>query len=114
MNDLHCAETWADTVAIVSANGDVDLLTAPQLRDAVMAALEQRPTGLIIDFSEVAFLGSAGMEVLIDTHRGLPPSVRLAVVADGPVTSRPLQIVGLADTLDVVPTRDAALDAVGA
>ena len=114
MNHLQCAETWSGTVAIVSASGDVDLLTAPQLEDAVAAALERRPGNLIIDFSNVGFLGSAGMEVLINTHKSLPPGVRLAVVADGPATSRPLQIIGLADTLDVVPSLDAALAALTA
>ena len=57
-------------------------------------------------------LASAGMQVLVDAQEMLGSSAAFAVVADGPGTSRPLEVIGLTDSLTVVPTLDEALAAV--
>lgn len=98
-------------VAVVAASGDLDMLTAPQLREAVEATLSKSPAGLIVDLTEVDFLGSAGMQVLMEAHNQTDGTeTRFAVVADGPATSRPLKITGIADTIDLFTSLDAALD----
>ena len=98
-------------VAVVAASGDLDMLTAPQLRDAVEAALSKTPAGLIVDLTKVEFLGSAGMQVLMETHNQTDSTnTRFAVVADGPATSRPLKITGIADLIDLFSSLDVALD----
>jgi anti-sigma B factor antagonist len=104
----HC-EQWVGQVAIVTATGALDLLTSPQLRDAVQAALRKKPAGLIIDLLQLDFLGSAGMQVLVDTHNQITPGTRFAVVADGPATSRALKITGITDIIDLFSTLDVAL-----
>lgn len=96
-------------VVVVAAVGAVDMLTAPQLQEAVNAALTRKPAGLIIDLTEVDFMGSAGMQVLMVTRNQLDKATRLAVVADGPATSRPLKITGVADYIDLFSTLDVAV-----
>jgi anti-sigma B factor antagonist len=105
-------ETRHDTIEIVSAHGEVDLLTAPELERYIEIALDKQPSAIIIDLTDVEFLASYGMSVLVQTKERLPKTTRLAVVADGPATSRPLTVVGLAEMLTVCATIDAALDAV--
>jgi anti-sigma B factor antagonist len=106
-----CTERWVERVAIVTASGELDMLTAPQLRDAVQSALSNKPAGLIIDLAQVDFLGSAGMQVLMEAHNQTSGTeTRFAVVADGPATSRPLKITGIADLIDVFSTLDVALE----
>ncbi len=109
MNGPLCTENWVGRVAIVAASGDVDMLTAPQLREAIDAALGQQPEGLIVDLSAVDFLGSAGMQVLMEAHNKTGDTVRFAVVADGPATSRPLKITGIADLIAMHASLDDAL-----
>ena len=109
MDGQLCTEKWVGRVAVVAASGDVDMLTAPQLRDAVVAALGKDPSGLIVDLSEVNFLGSAGMQVLMEAHNQTGESVRFAVVADGPATSRPLKITGIADLIAMYASLEDAL-----
>lgn len=89
--------------------GVVDMLTAPQVEGAISAALEKSPAGLIINLSDVEFLASAGMGILVAAHDLAAPEVKFAVVADGPVTSRPLKLVGIADIVNLYPTLDEAL-----
>ncbi len=103
------SERQVDGVAVVSAVGAVDMLTAPQLQEVVNAVADRRPAGLILDMTEVDFLGSAGMQVLVLTHKRLSGRTRFAVVADGPATSRPLKITGLTDYVELFSTLDVAL-----
>ena len=103
------AEEWLGSVVVVRASGAIDMLTAPQLAEAIRVALSKGPTGLVVDLTDVEFLASAGMQVLVAAHSTATPAARFAVVADGPATSRPLKIMGLADLLGVYPTLDSAI-----
>lgn len=103
------SEEWVGRVAVLSVSGVVDMLTAPQLEEAITASLSKTPTALVVDLTDVEFLASAGMGVLVGAHDQLPENVKFAVVADGPVTSRPLRLVGIADIIDLFQTRDEAL-----
>jgi anti-anti-sigma factor len=106
-----CTENWVGQVAIVAASGELDMLTAPQLRDAVQSALGKNPAGLIVDLTQVDFLGSAGMQVLMEAHNQTGgANTRFAVVADGPATSRPLKITGIADLIDLFSSLDTAVE----
>lgn len=107
-------EKWFDRVAVVSATGTVDMLTSPKLEERISAALVQKPAALVVDLTGVEFLASAGMSVLIAASQQVPDGVRFAVVADGPVTGRPLKLVGVADIVDVYPTLDVALEKLAA
>ena len=107
-------QQWVGRVAVVAVSGTVDLLTAPQLEQAIRAALDEKPAGLVIDFSDVEFLASAGMGVLVTVHDEVTPDMRFCVVAEGPSTSRPLKLVGIADLIKLYATRDEALSALSA
>lgn len=95
---------------LLQVSGVVDMVTAPHLRVRVDELLRVAPDALIVDLTDVEFLASAGMEVLLHAAVAVRPGTALAVVADGPVTGRPMRLVGLDEILDVYPTRSAALD----
>jgi anti-sigma B factor antagonist len=101
--------TWVGRVVIVAAKGTIDVLSAPRLTEAVDAALTEEPAGLIIDLSEVDFLASAGMSVLIEAHEKASGSARFGVVATGPVTSRPMRLVGIHEIVRLYETLDDAM-----
>lgn len=94
-------------VTVLAVTGTVDTLTAPVLEDAITRTGGSR--ALVVDLTDVDFLSSVGMGVLAAAHADLMPSVRFAVVADGPATSRPLTLIGLTDLIRVVPALDDAL-----
>ncbi|CKI46193.1 STAS domain-containing protein [Mycolicibacterium smegmatis] len=96
-------------ITVVAVTGTVDMLTAPKLEDAIGSAAKSEPSAVVVDLSAVDFLASAGMGVLVAAHGELAPAVRLVVVADGPATSRPLKLVGIADVVDLFATLDEAL-----
>lgn len=110
-SNCSVAETWVGGVAVVAVSGVVDMLTSPQLEAAIDAALERKPSGIVIDFTDVEFLASAGMGVLVAAHDKAGSEVAFSVVADGPATSRPLKLVGIAEILSLYPSLDEALAA---
>lgn len=100
-----------EKLAILTVRGNIDVLTAPQLSEAVTQAIAGQPRGLIIDLTSTDFLASAGMTALITAHDAIAPTGLFGVVADGPSTSRPLQLMGLDQTLTLYPTLDQAIAA---
>ena len=104
-------ERWDGEIVVVAAVGVVDMLTAPQLEDALRSAVGNKPEGLVVDLTGVDFLASAGMGVLVAAHDSADAGTRFCVVADGPSTSRPLKLVGIADIVPLYATLDEALEA---
>jgi anti-sigma B factor antagonist len=102
-------ERWIDKVVVVAASGVVDMITAPHLEEAIKVALAKSPEGLIVDLTDVEFLASAGMGVLVAAHDAAPEGVGIHIVAEGPATSRPLKLVGIADIVPLHATLDEAL-----
>ncbi|WP_232374812.1 STAS domain-containing protein [Mycolicibacterium mengxianglii] len=106
-------ENWRESTVVVSCAGVIDMLTAPHLDERLTVVLDKKPTALIVDLTDVEFLASHGMNILVMVRRRIGPEVGFAVVADGPATSRPLKLIGLAELVNMCPTLDEAFDKVG-
>lgn len=106
-------EHWWESTVVVSCSGVLDMLTAPHLEQRMDAVLDKQPTALIVDLTDVDFLASHGMNVLVTVHGRIHSEVAFSVVADGPATSRPLTLVGLAGVLNLCSTMDGALQKLG-
>lgn len=110
---LEIAVRSVDAVVVLSVRGDLDLSTTPHLTEAIDVVLAQsRPSALIVDLTEVPFLASVGMTVLVETHGRVAEVAIFAVVAAGPATARPLTLVGLDKTFSIYTDLDAALAAI--
>jgi anti-sigma B factor antagonist len=108
---IATALAYQDGIAVLAVGGDVDLATVPALEAAIDEALVSKPTGLVIDLSEVGFLASAGLQALVATHNNVSESAQFAVVANSAATSRPIQLTGLDQIFELYPTVDEALAA---
>ncbi len=111
------ADTMTTTVAahdgatVLTVAGEVDLATAPALENAIDAILSGKPAALIIDLTAVSFLASAGMATLVAAHQRAGATTAIAVVAEGPATSRQLKMTSLDQVFALHSTLDAALAA---
>ena len=100
-----------DEVTVLTVHGEIDALTAPLLAEAITNGLSGPSTALIVDVSELDFLASAGMTVLLHGNRDAArASKRFGVVAEGPVTARPMKLLGLDTELSIFDSLDAAID----
>ena len=80
---------------VVAVAGEVDLLTADQLRGSLMTVVERYPV-VVVDLAEVQFLSSTGLAALTLAHRvAVASGNQLRLVATDRVTLRPLEITGM-------------------
>jgi anti-sigma B factor antagonist len=90
------------------------LATGPRLRAELAALLERaEPKPVLVDLTEVTFLGSTGIAVLVDAHWqavqvGTP--LKVVVSRDGPV-EQALRTSGVEQHLSVQHDLRSALDA---
>ena len=95
---------------VVIVSGEVDLLTANELLDALTAQVEKHRGRLIVDLDAVRFLSSSGLSALALADRAAREhSVDLRVVATSRVTLRPLQITRMTEQLAVFGSRADAM-----
>lgn len=108
---FQAAVEAAGGTVVVSVVGEVDMLSAPRLEETAQRALADAPPLLVLDLSGVTFLSSAGLSALVRTKTFAGENTEVHIVATGPATLRPLQLMGLDGDLDIYPTRDEALTA---
>ena len=96
---------------VVRLGGELDLYNAAEVRSALADASAQFPERIVVDLSEVEFIDSTALGVLIETRARLVNRDGLLLAAPGLETRRALQISGL-DQLFTV--HDSVPEALGA
>ena len=83
-------------VSHVQVSGDLDMLTAARVRLAIEGACEGTPTRVALDLSELEFIDSHGLELLVTTHRNLTAEGRsLSVTPPSDGARRVFTVTGL-------------------
>jgi anti-sigma B factor antagonist len=104
--DLRTEEGGA---LLFKLRGSLDLATAPTVRAALTEAADAGPHDLIVDLTQLEFLDSTGLGVLIGAHRRAAEhggSFRL-IIGDGAI-ARLLNITGLIGVFGVYRSLDDA------
>jgi anti-anti-sigma factor len=102
-----------DGAAVLRVGGELDLLTVPDLQARVYEAIAATSGAVVADLTEVQFLSSSGLTLLLGLQSDLAARDRplRLVVGGSKAVSRPLLITGLDRLLELHPDLDAALDA---
>ena len=85
---------------VARPDGDVDMAVAPELKDDLLAAVEEHGAGcLVIDLGAVDYIDSSGIELLFRLHRALTAYGADLIVVAPPASSagRLLGLVALSD-----------------
>ncbi len=107
------SERQGAELGTVSLSGEVDIFTAPRFRECLVELLDTGVRRLVVDLSEVTFIDSTALGVLIGAVRRVHGSggSMAVVVATRPV-ERVLGVTGLDRVFAMYPTRAEALDAI--
>lgn len=108
---FNVTSEWTGQTLLLGVSGEVDLLTAPKMEEALTEGLEHEPDTLVIDLLSVSFLSSAGLSTLVRCNQLAGEKTRCRVVAEGAATLRPIELMGLDNELDIYPSRETALAA---
>ena len=104
-------ETFDPSGLVLTVNGELDIATAPTLRARLDTAIEGGTRRLVIDLSAVSFLDSVALATIVHAKQRLAEDGRLAIAVD---PSSYVMLVfesgGLSQVLDLVATRDQAIE----
>jgi anti-sigma B factor antagonist len=96
--------------SVVSVAGEVDVATAPSLRDRLDEASAEGPPLLIVDLLKVTFIDSTALGVLITAHRQAEDAgTGLRLVIAEPRIIKIFEITGLTELFSIRPTRPEAV-----
>lgn len=102
-NDLEISTRREEGWDVVKVAGEVDLATAPRLREALSGLIGEAGSRVVADLRRVSFIDSSGVETLLEAHKELGRAGgRLAVVcARGGPVAKVLGITGLDKVLSL-------------
>lgn len=112
MDSLVCAVDSRSNATVVHVKGELDLASAPQLRQVFVQVLADAPsTHLIVDLSGVSFIDSTGIGVIVGAHRRVTANGGwFSAVVTTPVVRKALQTTGLLRAWRVTGSIDDALE----
>ncbi len=97
---------------VISVSGEVDLFTAPEFKQRVMAPISAGVDNVIVDLTETTFIDSSSLGVLIGAHRRLKArGKRLIVACHDEALVKTFRITGLDGVFQLVDSLEAALGA---
>lgn len=100
--------TTPDGIAIVGAAGDLDMATAPQFEESLVAQAGST-WGVVADLLAVDFADSTGVSALVNAHVACAEhGGHFAIAVTAPRILRVFDITGLCDVLHITDSLEAA------
>jgi anti-sigma B factor antagonist len=95
-SSLEVSTAHTASRVVVTAAGELDLATAPQLREALLRVFEREtPAHLVVDLSGVEYADSTALGVLVGARRRVTASEGRMTVVATPGVQRVMQLTGL-------------------
>ena len=101
--------TLVNGAPVLRVRGDVDLRTSPQLREALLAALQTSAGMLRVDLSQVRYMDSSGIATLVEGMQNcMKKGTRLRLFELSAPVRDVFELARLATVFEIFPTmRDA-------
>jgi len=99
-------------LTIVSIAGEIDVFTTPRLREALHELIESGSLHLVLDFTDVTFLDSTGLGVLVGMFHRLRAREGSMVIAGA--TERIQRVFHITQLTKIFPIHDSLDEALQA
>jgi anti-sigma B factor antagonist len=100
---------------IVAVRGEIDLFTAPELKQKLTDAIEGGKTRIVVDLAQTTFLDSTALGVLIGAVKRLRTrDGALVIINVDQNIAKTFEITGLDQIFTIVGEREAAIAALDA
>lgn len=87
---------------MLSVRGEIDISTAPELRDRLALAVGEEASTVVVDLCEVSFLDSTALGVLVSAMRRLRATGGdLRLVLNGRGIDKIFEVTGLAELFEI-------------
>ena len=103
-------EDLDDRTHIIAVSGEIHVSTAPDFSRLLNDAIGRGKTAVVLDLSDVEFIDSTGLSVLLNGLRRVTRAHgRMALIVTNPTVLRLFQITRLDSTFDIAGSREEAL-----
>jgi len=110
--DLKLGHYSKDGIEVVDIEGEIDIYTAPRLRELLIDLAGKGSCQLVVDLEKVGFLDSTGLGVLVGgLKRVRPHDGSLDLVCTQERILRIFKITGLTKVFGIYQTMDQAIAA---
>jgi anti-sigma B factor antagonist len=110
--DLEVETEKRDRWSVISLRGEIDVYTAPRLRQALIDLVENDEKDILVDMTRVDFLDSTGLGVLVGgLKRVKAKDGSLEIVATEDKILKIFEITGLSKVFPIHESVDAAVSA---
>lgn len=110
--ELSLATRVVSSHTVLEVGGEVDVYTAPKLRERITELLDGGVGAVVIDLGKVDFMDSTGLGVLVGGHRKARAiGASFGVVCGKEALLKIFRITALDQVLPLFPTVDAATGA---
>ncbi|MBP2704924.1 STAS domain-containing protein [Microbispora sp. RL4-1S] len=107
---LRLARQSHSNAVVVAVEGELDLFTAPFLREEVRDAIRDDGPSLVLDLAALSFMDSSGLSVLIEAWRiSASQGGAVCLAAPQPPVARILKTTGLDRRIKIYPDVDTAI-----
>jgi anti-sigma B factor antagonist len=107
---FEIAERTDETTPVLSVRGEIDVSTAPELRDRLLSVAAEGYSKVVVDLSQVSFLDSTALGVLVSgLKRFRAAGGDLLLVVTGRSVSKVLEITGLVEVFSIFESVEEAL-----
>ena len=90
----------ADNTLTLAVEGRLDTTTAPEL-EAVLKENIDKVQALVLDFSELEYISSAGLRVLLMAQKAMAAKDGMKVSGVNPLIHEIFEVTGFTDILDI-------------
>lgn len=106
------SEASVGDVPVLTVHGEVDVYSAPLLKEQIAGSLTGPEASAVVDLSQVEFMDSTGLGALVSARTAAAEGGgRLPLVCERDRILKLFQITGLDGVFEIHPTVDAAVAA---
>ena len=110
--DLKLGHYATEGIAVIDVRGEIDISTAPPLRELLIDLVSQGSYQLVVNLDKVGFLDSTGLGVLVGGLRRVRAhDGSLDLVCTQPRILKIFRITGLTEVFGIYETVDQAIAA---
>ena len=88
------------TALEIALEGRLDTMTAPELEAALNSSLDEAES-LTLDFTDLGYISSAGLRVLLSAHKTMSPKGGMKVTNVNEIVREVFEVTGFADILTI-------------
>jgi len=106
---IEVIDTQRNGIHLVRIEGRLDANFSSQLEDEIDNVLEQKTKSIILDFSEVTYLSSSGLRVLLSINKETEGDGGLVLINLRDIVKKVIEVAELHDYLTQADTVEEAM-----